>query len=744
MSEVPVSSVSNEFGQQRVVTACLPCRRRKVKCDHAQPVCSACRRGNRACTYASPQLGTPGPLRRTGNGVTRQRPSLRNGQDEIRTRLDRLERLLEQALSKGYERSSPVPGSGTVQDSEDEAHSVGAVPNLTSPQIDHETLSADGYDGALLVGAGAGHSRWVSSLHYALLADQIHDVKMLLGEQTRGNFAADPISLDQASPQFPFSSTTIGDITRWLPGSAEECFSLLEIFISNVDPVTRLVHKPSLKDRFTHYINHVFRLCIYDDHDGSDANISATKFPTFEPLVFAILHSAINSLSPESVLATYNADRDSLLAQFQRGVELGLGRENFVTTSSIEVLQAFVLLLTCQSREDDMARTWTFLGLAVRIALSQGLHREPSLFPSYNMDVVQVELRRRLWHQICHLDYRAAESTGQEPSISDDDFTTLLPSNIDDNNLKQGSHAISETTSVPGFTDMSGHLIRLHGIHCFRDIVKSTYRLERHLKSSMIVRPNTLHPVAEFQAVFIEVRTKINKMKDDFQTQYLAFCNPQISEQRLALGLAVIVEWKCWSILWLRTPREYREAVISPEIRQTVLGSSISLLESINMMPGDKDAKRFQWHIGSHSCFQAIMHIISELDTPAFKSPHHETLRSRALVALQSTVSMRGCVGNPIWNVIDRKISNGLGSTSGLAQSALAVSQKITFQPGTTSDREGDLAAFVQQTSAPASVDANSASNANVFNDLENLDGLYTLDHTVDFDWTFFNVDPTI
>jgi hypothetical protein len=41
----------------------------------------------------------------------------------------------------------------------------------TNPRA--ETLSTDGFDGALLLEAEDGQSRWVSSLHYALLADQV-------------------------------------------------------------------------------------------------------------------------------------------------------------------------------------------------------------------------------------------------------------------------------------------------------------------------------------------------------------------------------------------------------------------------------------------------------------------------------------------------------------------------------------------------------------------------------------------
>jgi hypothetical protein len=62
-------------------------------------------------------------------------------------------------------------------------------------------------------------------------------------------------------------------------------------------------------------------------------------------LALAIFYSAINSLSAENVMMRFAAEKEALLAQFQRGVELGLGREDFLTTPSIEVLQAFVLLL---------------------------------------------------------------------------------------------------------------------------------------------------------------------------------------------------------------------------------------------------------------------------------------------------------------------------------------------------------------------------------------------------------------
>jgi len=212
-----------------------------------------------------------------------------------------------------------------------------------------------------------------------------------------------------------------------------------------------------------------------------------------------------------------------------------------------------------------MAKTWTLLGLAHKMALSQGLHREPSLFISTGMDVVRVEIRRRLWHQICHLDYRSAESRGQEPTISDEDFTTFLPRNISDENLVEGG--LDGTSTQAGFTDMTVHLIRLYGHHCFRRIVRGTYKLERTTKSQVKNHDDT-NPVVKLRSLFDEVRGMVDEMVDLFQAHYLQYCNPQIPEQRMAIGLATVVEWRCWSIFWLRTPKQYREFVIIPEVRQ--------------------------------------------------------------------------------------------------------------------------------------------------------------------------------
>ena len=174
------------------------------------------------------------------------------------------------------------------------------------------------------------------------------------------------------------------------------------------------------------------------------------------------------------------------------------------------------------------------------------------------MDVIQVELRRRLWHQICHLDFRSAEGKGQEPTVSGSNFTTFLPRNINDEDLLEGANPSTETYDADSFTDMTFHLVRLNGIQCFKEIVRNTCRLGRKVN---------VNPVAELQTLFSEVRAIVGTMLEKLQTRYLKHCDSKFPLQRLTLGLAALLECGCWVTFWLRIPRAYREAVNSLEIR---------------------------------------------------------------------------------------------------------------------------------------------------------------------------------
>ncbi|KAG5795596.1 hypothetical protein H9Q69_005360 [Fusarium xylarioides] len=144
----------------------------------------------------------------SGNRVSRS--NRQTGQDDIKNRLDRLEKLLERALSGG-----PAISYHPTDTLFNPEHPPSKHDNLNSSQNPQsDILSTDGHDGALLLEGQGGQSRWVSSLHYSLLADEIRDVKMLLGGRS-GDAPRESLPTVRSESPFPFSGPSANDLGTW-------------------------------------------------------------------------------------------------------------------------------------------------------------------------------------------------------------------------------------------------------------------------------------------------------------------------------------------------------------------------------------------------------------------------------------------------------------------------------------------------------------------------------------------------
>ncbi|KAH7122520.1 fungal-specific transcription factor domain-containing protein [Dendryphion nanum] len=617
-------------GRQRIISSCLTCRRRKVKCDHVHPICGACNRGSHICTYATDQQVTS----QTGSGRVGKSSFPSNGKVprgvDVQARLDRLELLLEKAVS-GQATATPRGSNHSNINFERQREPESQISPSSNSQSSHGAgMSSDNHNGTLLL--DEGQSQFVSSLHYALLADEIQDIKALLGDKSEDERET-PTGINLVH-LLSLGRAKIGStLQAFLPQSQEHQDALLEIYFLNVDPMVRITHKPTLLRRFSLYIEET------------------------HPIPFAVFYAAVNSLPPHICEEKFGESKDELLGRFELGVEISLARENYLTTSSLEVLQGFVLWLTCITKEDNMGKAWALLGIAIRIALNQGLHRDPSLFPVGSMDTVTIELRRRMWHQVSHLEYRAAECKGQEPSIRDEDFTTMMPRNIEDEDLIEGASPGPTAYDEERCTSITFQLVRFAGMRTLRRIVQNTYRLERRMLESNLQGAAGPDPVCELQQIYEQIKVMVDDLHEENQRKFLRYCNPEVPLQRLSLGLASLLEWRCYLLFWLRMPRAYRDIVFSGDIRKSIFEKSVNCVETLNGASVDVDATRFHWHIGGHAAFQAIMHILSELRNPLFECPD----RQRALRALKMSRLLKEDNTTKAWAVVKNMIDKVLG-----------------------------------------------------------------------------------
>lgn len=170
----PTSGPKANGGRQRIISSCLTCRRRKVKCDHVHPICGACTRGSHVCTWTE-QVQAPTVAGRIS------KPAINGGgkiakNSDVQSRLDRLELLLEKAVAGKVQM--PQTSMQSSAEFERKDHEEHAMQSPNSQMSTRQGMAADDGDGVLLL--DEGRSQFVSSLHFALLADEVRADALLL------------------------------------------------------------------------------------------------------------------------------------------------------------------------------------------------------------------------------------------------------------------------------------------------------------------------------------------------------------------------------------------------------------------------------------------------------------------------------------------------------------------------------------------------------------------------------------
>ncbi|KAI1119554.1 hypothetical protein F5Y14DRAFT_446090 [Nemania sp. NC0429] len=80
---------------------------------------------------------------------------------------------------------------------------------------------------------------------------------------------------------------------------------------------------------------------------------------------------------------------------------------------------------------------WMSMGSLIHRAMQIGLHRDPKHLPS--MSLLQAEIRRRLWYTILELLVQSSLDSAMPPRINFEDFDTENPSNNDDDEIDEST-----------------------------------------------------------------------------------------------------------------------------------------------------------------------------------------------------------------------------------------------------------------------------------------------------------------
>jgi hypothetical protein len=320
----------------------------------------------------------------------------------------------------------------------------------------------------------------------------------------------------------------------------------------------------------------------------------------FEALMFAIYSMAVLSLTEYECREMLGESRAILLPHYRAATKTALSRAQFMSSTSIVVLQALLLHIFSIRDDYEPRAVWVLTGVAIRIAEGMGMRLDGTLL---GLSPFETEIRRRIWWQLRMHDFRAAELCGQ-PKFRDfklDETTPKRPANVNDSELYPTMPQAAVESTRP--TEM---------IWCvFRTELAS-------FAATQIARMQKLGKTgytSEEYAAMDDLKIKdvfIDELEDVIETKYLRFCDPSQPLQLLTL----VVGRSVMNLIRFMAhhPRRWATLERVPESEQQLVWDiCIQLMEQYGMMQSSPQLRRFAWNVPYFLSWPAIIHVLDTL-----------------------------------------------------------------------------------------------------------------------------------
>ena len=350
---------------------------------------------------------------------------------------------------------------------------------------------------------------------------------------------------------------------------------LLDVFEENVAPLIMIIHKPALRTLIQTASTHPGEL------DRSS-----------EALVFSVYFAAVSSMTGEQCLARLGENHDVVVKRYRFAIEQALARVGFLHTHKLLVLQAAVLFLTCACHPQDSHFVWTMIAVVTRLALGLGLHRDGSHF---GLTPYETEMRRRVWWYIYLLDVKSSEYQATSPQIREGDYDTLLPLNINDDDLS------SDLADVPqertGFTEMTLTLVRCE--------ILISRRKSMQMTSQGVEGPNIL---------FQNRNLVLEESKRLLDQRYLQFCDLSIPIHWVTAAIARVALARLWLVshFSLLTAEGFDPSPW-PDQCDVLILTAIEVLEFVYLLETNENTTKWSWLFQGYVQWQSFAFLLSEL-----------------------------------------------------------------------------------------------------------------------------------
>ncbi|KAI1657666.1 fungal-specific transcription factor domain-containing protein [Daldinia decipiens] len=414
--------------------SCTNCRARKLKCSREHP-CSHCVRSGAECIF---------PTRK------RMRKPRANKNLDLLQRLSRLESIVGKVSASGLE------GANVAELVPDSAPGLSTAP-LALGAATKPTAPSESQDNWKKAFQDSKASRYLSGEFWSSLCLEVEGLRQALESSTDSDDeeqqmlqgdTPESVTNDNSSPgTYALSpGMLLGNSPRISYDhiehpSPQHILFLTSTFFTNVDMILKILHRPTIREGLRSLA-----------HSPETARSQLT--PEKEALHFSIYYAAVASLSPSTCLAQLGRRREELLQLYSSTLEYLLVRADYLSSTSLETLQALTLYVACVRCNTKGSRaSWALLSLPIRLAQALDLHHESS---NAHLSPFHAEMRRRLWWQLIVLDIRASEDRGTNTIVARGSYDTRLPLNINDDDF--GPDSRGPLVERQGPSDMTFNL----------------------------------------------------------------------------------------------------------------------------------------------------------------------------------------------------------------------------------------------------------------------------------------------
>ncbi|KAK6359222.1 hypothetical protein TWF696_000386 [Orbilia brochopaga] len=369
---------------------CIVCKNRKVKCDRQMP-CSTCAKLNFECQYIE-----PGPRKKRKSSSKHENLMQRlNKYEELLKQVESNVRLLD-GVELPNETKPPVLDSPKDSSSSERVNKKVKLDNQSDKAYECcQVLKKD--KGAILT--ATNRTRYYENNLWNSLKDELQELK-----ETIFDNSSDEDKTDDRKPNYSSGMPNLGigillfgpvsakvDLSSFHP-SPEHCIVLWNFFLENINPLTHIVHYPSLGEKLMQYKDN-----------------PRTMPRNLEALMFSIYAITVLSLDNTQCQTYFGEKKTELQSRYRFAAQHGLKNAGLLKTTDLIVLQGLILFLLDLRSYYDYPSLWVITGMAVRIAQRMGVHRDGT---KLSLPPFETEMRRRLWREILILDVRTAELSG--------------------------------------------------------------------------------------------------------------------------------------------------------------------------------------------------------------------------------------------------------------------------------------------------------------------------------------------